>query len=71
VGRGSKLEGQPISRVEEELDISVILYKGVDSFDMHPAPDITLHAGDCLVVFASLEALARLREMGAERCSTR
>jgi voltage-gated potassium channel len=71
VGRGSKLEGRPISRVEEELDISVILYQGVDSFDMHPAPDITLHAGDCLVVFASLEALARLREMGAERCSTR
>ncbi len=60
---GSALEGRTIADVEQELDISVILYKGFDVLDMHPAPDIILHSDDYLVVFASLEALSRLHEM--------
>ncbi len=64
---GSALEGCTVASVEQELDISIILYKGADTMDMHPAPDITLSPGDRLVVFASLQALARLHEMSGER----
>ena len=41
--------------------------KGLDVLDMHPAPDIILRPGDYLVVFASLEALARVHEMSGSR----
>jgi voltage-gated potassium channel len=67
VQAGSVLEGRTVAQVEEELDITVVLHRGEDSFDPHPAPNITLSAGDCLVVFASLESLARLREMSGEQ----
>ncbi len=66
IQRGSALEGYTVARLERELDISVILYKGLDRFDMHPEPDVSLRAGDRLVVFASLEALAQLRKMSGE-----
>jgi voltage-gated potassium channel len=66
----SALEGRTITDVEKELDISVILYKGVDTLDMHPSPDITLCAGDYLTVFASLEALSRLHGMSGERADS-
>jgi len=64
---GSALEGHTIAQVEKELDITIILHKGLDSLNLHPAPDVTLRAGDCLVVFASLESLARLREVSGEQ----
>jgi len=64
---GSALEGRTIAQVEQELDITIILYKGSDRLDLHPVPDVTLCVGDCLAVFASLEALARLREMSGEQ----
>ena len=67
VQEGSALEGRTIAQVEQELDITIILHKGAGGLDLHPAPDITLRAGDCLVVFASLEALATVREMSGER----
>ncbi|MDY7076611.1 MAG: TrkA family potassium uptake protein [Chloroflexota bacterium] len=67
VQAGSTLEGLTITQVEQEFDITVVLHKGLDSLDLHPSPDIRLQAGDCLVVFASLESLARLRETGGER----
>ncbi|MCP4536156.1 MAG: hypothetical protein GY832_03330 [Chloroflexi bacterium] len=60
---GSALEGRTVADVEKELDISIILYKGSDVLDMHPAPNITLHPNDYLVVFASLDALSHLHEM--------
>jgi len=67
VQAGSTLEGRTIAQVERDLDLTVVLHKGADTFDPHPAPAVTIGAGDCLVVFASLESLARLREMGGER----
>jgi len=67
VQEGSGLEGRTIAQVEKELDITIVLHKGADGLDLHPAPDITLRAGDCLVVFASLEVLANVREMSGER----
>jgi voltage-gated potassium channel len=64
---GSPLAGRTIAQAEKELDITVVLCKGADVLDLHPVPDVTLCAGDRLVVFASLEALARLREMSGEQ----
>ncbi len=59
---GSALAGQTIAQIEKEFDISVILYQGTDRWDMHPDPNIILRPDDQLVVFASLEALARLHQ---------
>ncbi len=64
---GSALDGRTVAQVERDLDISIISRGEQDDLDLHPAPDVTLCAGDCLVVFASLEALAGLREMNGER----
>ena len=66
VQAGSAMEGRTIAQVEQELDLTIILHQGPDGLDLHPAPDVTLRAGDRLVVFASLEALARLGETSAE-----
>jgi Trk K+ transport system NAD-binding subunit len=64
----SPLVNRTVAWVEKELDLTVVLHEGQDATDPHPAPDITLDAGDCLVVFASLESLARLREMSGGTC---
>ncbi|MDY6877624.1 MAG: NAD-binding protein [Chloroflexota bacterium] len=63
VQSGSALEGYTVSQAEQELDLTIILHRGPDNIDLHPAPDVTLGAGDRLVVFASLDALSRLRKM--------
>jgi len=63
VQAGSALEGCTIAQVEQDLDLTIILHQGPNSLDLHPAPDVTLRAGDRLVVFASLESLAQLRRM--------
>ena len=67
VQAGSALEGYSIAQVEKELDVTVVMHRSADSLDPHPAPEVTLRAGDCLVVLASLESLARLREMSGEQ----
>jgi len=67
---GSALEGRIIAQVEKEVDITVILHKSSDRFDLHPNPNAALRAGDCLVVFATLNALARVREMSGEQSPT-
>lgn len=68
---GSALEGQTVAETEKTLDLTIVLHREADSFDPHPAPDVKLKAGDCLVVFASLDSLARLREMNGEQGSFR
>ncbi len=67
VQQGSALDGRTVADVEQELNISIILHKSTNAVDLHPAPEVTLRAGDRLIVFASLEALARLQEMSGER----
>jgi Trk K+ transport system NAD-binding subunit len=69
VQAGSALEGRTVAQVEKELDVTVVLHQGPEGIDPHPAPDVLLCAGDCLAVFASLESLAHLREMGGEQDS--
>ncbi len=67
---GSALEGRAITEAEREIDVSIILHKRSENTDLHPAPDVTLRAGDCLVVFASLQALKRLHALSGGPCET-
>jgi Trk K+ transport system NAD-binding subunit len=60
---GSLLVGRRVCDLEGELDFSIILHSRAGQIDLHPAPDITLHAGDQLCVFASLDVLTRLGRM--------
>ncbi|MGQ9626341.1 MAG: hypothetical protein ACUVV0_05470 [Anaerolineae bacterium] len=39
------------------MELSIILYKGRDKVDLHPAPNIRLRGGDKIVIFASLDVL--------------
>jgi hypothetical protein len=56
-----------VGEVEQELDLSIILLSDPTGVDFHPSADRVLKAGDQIVVFASLEALACLNRMnGAE-----
>jgi Trk K+ transport system NAD-binding subunit len=63
---GSALEGCSIGQVEQDLDLTIVLHEGKNRINPHPPSDLTLRTGDCVVVFASLEALARLRTMSGE-----
>jgi Trk K+ transport system NAD-binding subunit len=58
----SRLVGQSLAELEAELDFSVILYRGCEGIDLHPDPQIRLHGGDRIVVFASLDVLNRLSQ---------
>ncbi|MFL7794115.1 MAG: TrkA family potassium uptake protein [Anaerolineae bacterium] len=69
IQEGSQLIGRTVAWAEDELDLTIVMHERQDAVDPHPAPDVTLQAGDCVVVFASLESLARLREMSGEACS--
>jgi len=68
IQEGSALDGRTVAWAENELDLTIVLHETSDAVDPHPAPNVTLRAGDCVVVFASLESLARLREMSGEAC---
>lgn len=64
---GSALEGCTIAQLERELDLSIILHKKQDGLQRSPDPNTVLQADARLVVFASLDTLARLGEM-SEPC---
>jgi len=66
----SPLVGKQVGEVEQDLDLSIILHRGPEGMNLHPAADLTLRAGDQIVVFATLEALACLNRMnvGEEEC---
>jgi voltage-gated potassium channel len=59
----SRLVGKTLAQLERELDLSVILHRGAGGVDLHPDPEIVLAVGDCIVVFASLDTLNRLRQL--------
>jgi Trk K+ transport system NAD-binding subunit len=58
-----KLAGRSVQEVEEELDLSVVFCQRGTQRDMHPAGHLLLEGGDKVVVFASLEQLARLERL--------
>lgn len=70
---GSLLVGKTVGEVEQEADLSIILHEGEAGVDLHPAADKQLAAGDRIVVFGTLEALACLSQMnvGEGACPSR
>jgi voltage-gated potassium channel len=63
IGPGSGLAGWSVQKLESELDLSVVCYRGEDITDLHPSPDLRLSAGHEVLVLASLEALQRLNDL--------
>lgn len=59
----SGINGWSVSKLESELDISVVYYRGSDRIDLHPSPDLCLSAGDEILVLASLDKLQRLNDL--------
>ncbi|MGC8874459.1 MAG: potassium channel family protein [Chloroflexia bacterium] len=58
-----QLCGHTVQEIEEQLDLSVVFHQRGERRDMHPASDLRLEAGDRVLVFASLEQLARLERL--------
>jgi Trk K+ transport system NAD-binding subunit len=63
----SPLVGQSLEAIEQKLDLSVILHRGSEGVDLHPAAEQRLAGGDQIVVFATLEALAHLNRLNGEQ----
>ncbi len=63
IAQESLLAGREIGAVEKELDLTIVCHQGPEGVDYHPPPDTNLAAGDQIVVFATLEALARLNRL--------
>ncbi|MBC7228284.1 MAG: NAD-binding protein [Thermoflexales bacterium] len=69
VNPNSALVGRQVGDVEQELDLSILLISDPSGTDFHPPAERVLRAGDQVVVFASLEALACLNRMNqVEEC---
>jgi Trk K+ transport system NAD-binding subunit len=62
IAPGSPLVGKTLGDLEEEFDVSTILHCTADDMNFHPAADLALQGGDQIVVFATLESLARLNQ---------
>jgi Trk K+ transport system NAD-binding subunit len=69
VSAGTSLERTCVTELEQQLDMTVLMHKRGDHMDMHPPAEMSLEAGDCLVVFASRESLLSLRAMGGKSAS--
>jgi Trk K+ transport system NAD-binding subunit len=59
----SRLIDWSIEKLEEELDLSVVCYRGENVTDLHPDSDLRLSSGDTILVIASIETLGRLNDL--------
>jgi voltage-gated potassium channel len=56
----SRLDGATIGEVEEEFDLSIVVWQSGDVADDHPPGDVRLKADDTLTVLATTVGLAKL-----------
>jgi len=66
VQSGSRLQGMPIGKLEEVLDLSVVCHDRDGCTDLHPDNKLQLEEGDGILVLTSFENLRRLNEMNSE-----
>jgi Trk K+ transport system NAD-binding subunit len=59
------LIGWTVQKVEGEVDLTVVSYQHGQEIDIHPHPHHILHAGDKLLVLASVEALQRVQVLNS------
>jgi voltage-gated potassium channel len=57
---GSRLDGCHVHDVEQELDVSIVLHQSAGNVDVHPAPGVTLRAGEMIAVVATLPRIKQL-----------
>lgn len=57
---GSRLDGCCIRDIEHELDVSIVLHQSAGNVDVHPAPGVTLRAGEMIAVVATLPRIKQL-----------
>ncbi|MCJ7739209.1 MAG: TrkA family potassium uptake protein [Anaerolineae bacterium] len=65
----SDLVGYAVNRVEDTLDVSVLVLERDGSLDFHPPGDTEIRPGDCIAILAEREALMRLRALSTPRGS--
>jgi voltage-gated potassium channel len=56
----SPMVGKTIEDIERANDLTIVMQQTATEMHMHPHSDVVIHAGDLLVVFASLETLGQL-----------
>ena len=69
VEESSPLANREIEDVERTYDLTIVMHQTANEIRMHPHSDDTIHVGDTLVVFASLETLGRLGLTNHQRVS--
>ena len=52
VAPGSFLDGKTIGSLQDEEDMDIVLHGNGPEVEVHPPPDVTVHASDTLVIFA-------------------
>jgi Trk K+ transport system NAD-binding subunit len=67
VGADSAIEGWTVQQLEKEVDASVVTHHRGNSTEIHPELQQKLHAGDKILMLASIETLSRLKELSASR----
>lgn len=67
VAQGSFLEGQTIGHLQEDNDIDIVLHERNGKIDVHPDDQITVRAGDVLVMFARHSQIVDLVARNAAR----
>lgn len=60
VESASRWIGWSIEKLEPDLDLSVVCYRGKELTDLHPDPSLHLSVGDKILIIASIETLRRL-----------
>jgi voltage-gated potassium channel len=63
IAAGTPIVGWKIDRLEAEVELTVVSYQHAGEMDVHPHSHHILHAGDALLVLASVQALERLNRL--------
>jgi Trk K+ transport system NAD-binding subunit len=58
---GAPIVGWSIQKLRSEVDLTIVAYRHTDETDLHPPAHHTLHAGDKLLVLASVQMLQQLQ----------
>jgi Trk K+ transport system NAD-binding subunit len=64
---GAAIEGWSVQQLEKEVDASVVTHHRDGSTEIHPELQQKLHAGDKVLMLASIETLSRLGTLSAGR----
>lgn len=67
IAPGGKLAGKTVGALQSGNKVNVVMYRGRGGVDVNPAHDVTLHAGDEILVIAPIARLIELESLNGER----